>query len=97
MIVLNKWLKDSPSKLPTFSTHNLGVGGIVLSPCKSKLLLIKENHAVLKNMWKFPGGLVDQGERLEEAVVREVWEETGIESDYLGVLGFREQLNFRFE
>jgi Lhr-like helicase len=27
---------------------------------------------------------------------REVFEETGITADYLGVLGFREQLNFRF-
>ena len=39
---------------------------------------------------------MDQGETLEEAVKREVFEETGIETDYIGVIGFREQLNFRF-
>ena len=32
-IILSKWLVEAyPSKLPTFSTHNLGVGGIVLNP-----------------------------------------------------------------
>ena len=48
------------------------------------------------NLWKFPGGLVDQGETIEKAAIREVWEETGINADYIGILGLREQLNFRF-
>ena len=48
------------------------------------------------HLWKFPGGLVDEGETIEKAAVREVWEETGIHADYLGILGLREQLNFRF-
>ena len=58
--------------------------------------MIKENLDVLKSMWKFPGGLVDQGETLQEAAIREVFEETGIKSSYVGIIGFREQLNFRF-
>ena len=39
---------------------------------------------------------MDEGETLETAAKREVLEETGIEADFIGVLGFREQLNFRF-
>ncbi|TNV76436.1 hypothetical protein FGO68_gene4552 [Halteria grandinella] len=96
-IVLNQWLKEGDSKLPIYSTHNLGVGGVVLSPCKQKILLVQEqNNRILKDLWKFPGGLVDQGETLQEAVVREIQEETGISATYEGVIGFREQLNFRF-
>ena len=48
------------------------------------------------HLWKFPGGLVDEGETIQTAAIREVWEETGVKSEFIGVLGFREQLNFRF-
>ena len=40
--------------------------------------------------------MVDLGESLDEAAVREVKEETGIDAEFLGVLGFREiSHNFR--
>ena len=65
-VVLSKWLiPKTESKLPCFSTHNLGVGGVVISPCQNKVLLIKENFKRLMHLWKFPGGLVDQGETIE--------------------------------
>jgi ADP-ribose pyrophosphatase YjhB (NUDIX family) len=41
-------------------------------------------------MWKLPGGLVETGESIEEAVKREVWEETGVKTKFSSVLGFRE-------
>ena len=66
MVVLNKWLvPNTPSKIPCYSSHNLAVGGIVLSPCKSKILVIKENIERLRKYWKFPGGVVDEGETIE--------------------------------
>lgn len=49
-----------------------------------------------ENIWKFPGGLVDPEENLEIAVKREVFEETGIQTEIIGCMGFREVLNFRF-
>ena len=48
-------------------------------------------------MWKLPGGLVETGESLEEASLREVWEETGVKCDFKGVLGFRELLKYQFD
>ena len=52
------------------------------------MLLIKEKRG-FGNL-KPPGGLVDPGERLDEAVIREVFEETGVECTFDGLLGVRE-------
>ena len=46
--------------------------------------------------WKLPGGLVDEDEKLENGAIREVKEETGIDTDFLGILGMREITKFRF-
>lgn len=54
----------------------VGVGAIVLDG--SRVLLIKRGNPPLKGQWSLPGGGVDVGETLEEAVAREVLEETGL-------------------
>jgi len=52
----------------------------VLRNEKSEFLLLRrsENSHSNPGKWDFPGGKLTRGEPLEEAVVREVWEETGI-------------------
>ncbi len=47
------------------------------------VLLIKRDIAPFKNSWALPGGLVLEDESLEEAVVRELREETNVTIDYL--------------
>ncbi len=43
-----------------------------------KLLLVKRAPSILEGgKWGFPGGFLDQGETLEQCVVRELFEETG--------------------
>src|SRR4029079_13368615 len=42
------------------------------------VLLVKRGHAPLKGQWSLPGGGVEVGETLEQAVAREVLEETGV-------------------
>lgn len=39
--------------------------------------------------WKFPGGAADYGEMIHEAAVREVFEETGVASEFVTILAFR--------
>ena len=51
----------------------------------------------MPGVWKLPGGLVEKGESIEEASVREVWEETGVKCSFKGVVGFRELLNYQFD
>jgi mutator protein MutT len=45
----------------------------------SRVLLVRRARPPLAAFWSFPGGVVEIGERLQEAAVREVREETGLE------------------
>lgn len=53
------------------------VGAVVLDRA-GRLLLIRRGHAPSAGLWSVPGGRVEPGEALAEAVVREVREETGL-------------------
>jgi colanic acid biosynthesis protein WcaH len=47
------------------------------------LLFLKRNNEPVKGEWWFPGGRIRKGESLEDALRREIREETGLEiSDY---------------
>jgi 8-oxo-dGTP diphosphatase len=52
--------------------------GAVVQDAAGRLLLIRRGHAPHAGSWSLPGGRVEAGETLEEAVRREVLEETGL-------------------
>ena len=51
-----------------------------------RVLLAARGRPPLKTLWSLPGGLVEPGETLAEAALRELMEETGIRADILGLL-----------
>jgi 8-oxo-dGTP diphosphatase len=51
--------------------------GAVIKDDAGRLLLIKRGHDPGRGLWSLPGGRVEAGETDEEAVAREVREETG--------------------
>jgi 8-oxo-dGTP diphosphatase len=55
----------------------VGVSAVILD--KDKILLEKRKNSPGKGKWSVPGGLVELGEDVEQAVIREVKEETGLE------------------
>jgi 8-oxo-dGTP diphosphatase len=52
--------------------------GAVIKDGAGRLLLIKRGHEPGKGLWSIPGGRIEPGESDEEALVREVREETGL-------------------
>ena len=55
----------------------LGVGAVIVKD--GKALIVKRANEPFKGQWSIPGGRVEPGETLAEAVRREMREETGLE------------------
>ncbi|NXN01590.1 NUDT6 protein, partial [Sylvia borin] len=87
---LTLWLGEGPSRLPGFATHQLGVAGAVLDESTGKVLVVQNRNKTI-NAWKFPGGLSNPGEDIGDTAVREVFEETGIKSEFKSILSIRQQ------
>ena len=54
----------------------IGVGAVIVD--EGRVLLVRRGREPLKGHWSLPGGLVEVGESLQTAVIREVEEETGL-------------------
>ena len=59
----------------------LGVGAIIFEG--ATVLLVERAGEPLKGWWSIPGGLLETGEKLEDALRREVREETGLAVEIL--------------
>ncbi|MEH7334161.1 NUDIX hydrolase [Neobacillus drentensis] len=66
----------------------LAVSGLVISK-EGQWLVVKKRYGGLKGQWSLPAGFVEIGETADEAVIREVKEETGIDSTVKGLIGLR--------
>jgi 8-oxo-dGTP diphosphatase len=54
---------------------------------KGRILLVKRKFEPYKGLWAIPGGIVEDGERVEEAAKREALEETGVKVKLIKLIG----------
>ncbi|CAL9222432.1 unnamed protein product [Arabidopsis halleri] len=89
--VLTSWISDLPSTIPANASHRIGIGALVLNKNR-EVLVVQEIDGVFKGtgLWKLPTGVIQEGEGIWAGAVREVKEETGIETRFVEVLAFGE-------
>ena len=68
----------------------LGVGALLFED--DRILMVERGGEPLRGQWSLPGGCVETGERLTDAVCREMQEETGLLVEPLGVVEIFERI-----
>ena len=61
-----------------YKRPSVAVDNVIISP-QNEILLIRRGEHTFLNAWALPGGFLKEGERIEEALIRETKEECGIE------------------
>ncbi|KAE8715138.1 Histone acetyltransferase complex component-like protein [Hibiscus syriacus] len=76
-LMLCYWIPEGTHTLPANASHRVGIGAFVMNE-KREVLVVQENTGRFRGtgVWKFPTGVVDEGEDICAAAVREVKEET---------------------
>jgi 8-oxo-dGTP diphosphatase len=83
--------------VPSDASHFIGAGAVVVNDQREILVIVERYHAKDRpNFFKMPGGLIDPGEHLSDGVMREVLEETGVQTRFESVVCFRHQHGYRF-
>jgi len=60
---------------------------IIIVHKDGSIVLVRRGRTPFNGMWAIPGGIVEYGERVEDAAVREAKEETGLEVRLTELLG----------
>ncbi|XP_034900942.1 nudix hydrolase 7 isoform X3 [Populus alba] len=88
-LMLVYWIPETPDTLPANASHTVGIGAFVMNNNREVLVVQEKSGAFgAKGVWKFPTGVANQGEDIWTAAIREVEEETGIDTEFVEILAF---------
>ena len=85
---------EADAYAPFVPTHSIGAGALIFND-QQQVLMVREKQGNYGGL-KLPGGHIELGEKIAEAIIREVFEETGIHSEFIGIQGFASKERFRF-
>ncbi len=68
-----------------YKSPKLTADGTILKD--KKILLIKRKNEPFKGKWALPGGYVEYGEKVEDTIIREIYEETGLKTKIRDLIG----------
>ncbi|KAL2903130.1 Nudix hydrolase 8 [Bienertia sinuspersici] len=97
-VMLTYWIPEGPCMLPANASHQVGVGGFVIND-NNEVLVVQEKYCAppFVGFWKIPTGFIQESEEIYTGAVREVKEETGIDTEFMEVIAFRHAQNMAFE
>ncbi|OIV94082.1 hypothetical protein TanjilG_05462 [Lupinus angustifolius] len=97
-VMLTYWIPEGPCMLPANASHQVGVGGFVIND-NNEVLVVQEKHcsAATLGLWKIPTGFILEAEEIYTGAIREVKEETGVDTEFIEVITFRHAHNVAFE
>ncbi len=88
---------ESDAFIPNFATHYIGAGGVVLTEARELLVICEKAHSHNRpHYYKLPGGALLPREHLVDGVIREVMEETGIQTRFQSLMCFRHWHGYRY-
>lgn len=87
-----EWTKTIGHGVPGYVTPKSTVGAVVGND-DGELLLVKRADS---GIWLYPTGWADVGYSPAEVAVKEVWEETGIQTEVVGLLGIHDGMRLGF-
>ncbi|KAI3447068.1 hypothetical protein Pfo_003733 [Paulownia fortunei] len=96
-VVLTYWIPDEPCLLPSGPSHQIGIAGFVINDNKEILVVKEKCSCSCCGVWKLPTGYINKSEELFSGAVREVKEETGIDTAFLELVAFRHVHQVAFE
>ncbi|MGA7338076.1 MAG: NUDIX hydrolase [Candidatus Sulfotelmatobacter sp.] len=71
-------------------TPLVGIGAIIIE--NARVVLVKRAHPPLQAEWSIPGGVLEVGELVREAAIREAREETGLTVEPGELLGVYDRI-----